>query len=80
MNDEQEKKKIIFKMTKSLLGEGWISNKQKREGKNRIVEYSFNMPKLRNLKKINQSCRPIKKIDPTTKEYTEYYLKFRRLK
>tara|TARA_R110001592_G_scaffold37617_1_gene125282 strand:- start:1361 stop:4306 length:2946 start_codon:yes stop_codon:yes gene_type:complete len=79
MNNELEKKKIIFKMTKSLLGDGWITNKQKRVGKERVVEYKFNINKLINIKKINESRKPIKKIEPTSKEYTEYYLKSRNL-
>lgn len=76
---EQKKKAFLFKITKSILGEGWITNKQKREGKKRIVEYKFNKSKLNNIKKIVESKRPLKLIDPTTKEFTDYYRKYRKL-
>ena len=78
LSDEQKKKAFLFKTTKSILGDGWISNKQVRdkETKKRYVEYAFNKSKLNNLKKILDSRKPTKVINPTSKDYTEYHKKW----
>ena len=75
LSDEQKKKAFLFKTTSSILGKGWISNKQVRdkETKKRYVEYAFNKSKLNNLKKILDSRKPNKVINPTSKEYTLYH-------
>ena len=81
LDTEQDKKAFLFKLTKNILGEGWITNKQVRDKKTkkRIVEYTFNKAKLANIKKIVESNKPMKLIEPTSKEFTDYYLKYRNL-
>ncbi len=79
LENEQKVMQFIFKITKSILGDGWITNKQKRVGKKRIVEYKFNIAKLNNLKTVCDSRKGLKVPKPQTKEFTEYYMKYRNL-
>lgn len=79
LNDEYQRNQFIIKITKNLFGKNIISSKKKMVKGVRKQAYSLNKSCIDTLHEIKNSQKRHKKIKPNSKEYTDYYLKYRNL-
>ena len=80
LNDEYGRFQFIVKITKHIFGKNMITSKKKQIKGVRHRVYTINKNIIDNLKEIEEHKNIPKKIKPTSKVFTEYYMRYRNLK